>query len=101
MAAGTNAPPAQPAADAGGTHIVLATQDEPHDGSERPETVAAEFEVKSPFRGTRTRLTLYEEGFLRVRTDHCGRRRRERVLDLCCGTGEIRRHFQIFHFSLK
>jgi hypothetical protein len=48
----------------------------------RPETVVERFDLTSLFRGTRTRLTLYKEGLLAVRTELGGVRRKERMLDL-------------------
>ena len=70
-----------PDAHADGAHIVLETG-EADDSAERPQTVAAQFELKSLFRGTCVQLTLFKEGFVAVSTDHGGARRREQLLNL-------------------
>ena len=63
------------------SHIVMETTTEAVRETRRPATVAAEFDLKSLFRGTRTRLTLYKEGLLTVRELGAGRHK-ELMLDL-------------------
>jgi hypothetical protein len=70
------------AADLDAAHIVLETPGHGPRSIRRPENVAAEFDLDSVVRATRTRLTLYKEGLLRVRTEYYGGRRKERLLDL-------------------
>ena len=70
-------PPASPET----SHIVMETATAAVPDARRPETVAAQFDLKSLFRGTRTRLTLYKEGLLTVREVGPGRRK-ELMLDL-------------------
>jgi hypothetical protein len=72
---------AEPPAPHEASHIVMETTTEAVPQMRRPETVAAQFDLKSLFRGTRTQLTLYQEGLLVVRELGAGRRK-ELMLDL-------------------
>jgi len=69
------------AAEPEASHIVMETTTEAVVETRRPKTVAAQFDLKSLFRGTRTRLTLYKEGLLTVR-ELGAVRRKELMLDL-------------------
>jgi hypothetical protein len=65
-----------------GAHIVLESSRDEQRTARRPKSVVERFELKSLFRGTRTRLTLYQEGFLAVQTELGRLRRKELTLDL-------------------
>jgi hypothetical protein len=63
------------------SHIVLESRHEPR-ARRRAATIAQQFDLKSLLGGPRTRLTIYKEGLLAVRTSGYGVRPKECTLDL-------------------
>jgi hypothetical protein len=82
MGTGTFATPVGAAMELGDSHIVLEAPEELLEGAPQAELVSARFDLKSPFRGTRTEVTLYEEGFLAVCVEYRGKRRSSITLNL-------------------
>lgn len=83
MGAGTSSVALRAAADIDESHIVLETLGDTPEGVRRAETVSARFDLKSFFRASRLRLTLYEEGLLEVAIEYPNNiRRTSRTLDL-------------------
>ena len=82
MGAGTLSVALHTTTDIDDSHIVLETLGGAPEAESRGETVSARFDLKSLFRATRLRLTLYEEGLLQVDVDYRNTRRTSRTLDL-------------------
>jgi hypothetical protein len=82
MGTGTFAMQLDAATELGDSHIVLEGPEELLEGAPQAELVSARFELKSPFRGTRTEVTIYEEGFLAVCVEYRGKRRSSITLNL-------------------
>lgn len=82
MGTGTFATQLDAATELGESHIVLEAPEELLEGSPQAEIVTDRFDLKSPFRSTRTEVTLYEEGFLGVCVEYRGKRRSSITLNL-------------------